>query len=346
MQVMWWGSYLKSIAPTCILRMRQSQSFIGARYLKRLEISESSVGSLAAYVDSWVRASAIEYGELGSWAEKMGREGVIIVDLFGPMMSGEDIRQIEVFEPIIRQSKAVVFLVPRVHYAGWMAALNLAESHPVRRAALLRRLEMIRLSYEFVINLPGRFGVVESALTLSDFTGLVGLEFEQTRKFAGLVHLLPRDVAAGQLAFHEGHQIEDAVFAVLAHLLSGDLVHAPHVHLVPGKPTTFHAQSEQDSEQPFERGGGRSPLVRRRDGVWALRSGWALFHRTRVAGPVPSVSDGSKLREMSDTDRQLLVFLARYEALWAARSGGPSSPEAGRYRGGAGKLVAQALRLH
>ena len=345
-KVMWWGSWLRSIAPGCVLRMRQSQSFFGTQYIKRLDVSESSLGDTAAFVDSWLRSSSVDFGELRSWSQNHGHGAVLILDLWEAMVFGDlGPVQRQNLEPALASFRSVILLLPRINYADWQDTLVRIGWRGQRQAGLLRRLDAMLEAYEWLINTFPRCGVVESALTREDFVTVMGLDLDSTRHIAGLVPLLPRDLAQGQLAFHESSLLQDAVMTALAQSVSRGPQSAPHVHIAPGHPVTFYHPRKHTPEGAFTEGGVWFPFVKRHDGLWAMKAGWSLFRRMRRPKLLPTTSAASLPRPFKETERQTLMFLMRYEAQFAAQARLRSvSPEFCRIRGGEEKRGDSARR--
>lgn len=340
MEVMWWGSLLQSVGSSCTLRMRQSNRFLGARYLKRLEIAESSVGTNAAFVDSWVRAAASDYGELATWSRRVGRSGIVVVDLWESFVRGEDLSlHADLFEGLIARTRAVVFLMPRVHWGAWQSLVVEGDHRPSPTEQLPARLRTMVKGYESIINLRGQFGVVESGLTKEDFVATLGLDFAQSRKFAGLVHLIPRDLALGSFAFQKSLHVEDAVLGILARLLASEGKggriadkhapdqSAPHYHLAPGPCESFcRGVGSTTSAGSLPERRSSLPLVRRHDGVWAAKSGWSLFYRTLQSPSLPASNPLARAGRLGALDRLVVLFLSRYEAHWSELNSARGTP--------------------
>jgi hypothetical protein len=320
--------------------MRHSQRFLGARYFKRLDIEESSTGENAAFVDSWIRTGSADFDTLLLWTQKAGSSSVVVFDLWESALRGTDLSQHgDKLAESIATSGMFVVLSPRVHFAGWMEALALADFSEPTRAQLVARLDVLRASYEWLINLPYRFAIVEGAPTAADFAAALNLSFNRTTKFGGLVHLVPAEIASGLMGFHEIAQVQDAVLAAVGQLQSGGIRQVPHMHLPPGKPMSFRKISPHSVIEVFEPRSAVGPLVRRCDGVLALKSRWGPYLSTVRSGAVTSAPRQHLQQGFGPLERQMLTFLSRYEAHWAHQSepesfaaslaagvGGPSAP--------------------
>jgi hypothetical protein len=165
--------------------------------------------------------------------------------------------------------------------------------------------------------------LIESSVTRTDFEHALGLNFQQSRKFAGLVHLIPREIAgAGSMGFSDGGSLSASIQRILEdRFLASDSSRwrsFVHQDLAPGATDFVLGQSPKGTPSPSNLVKPRRRLFSRRfDGVFAVSASWPMFLRT-TAGQANTLLKPTLVKD--EGARQFLIFLANYEARLIAES--------------------------
>ncbi len=327
LQIMWWGSLVQSVTAELYLSLRKSQSFHSSKFNKRLDIHESSTGDNSAFVDSWIRTGSDDYDALLNWSRKAGRDGTVLLDLWGDFVHGVDLSsRAEIFAEIAHNLGLLIVLLPRTCFGGWCDALSSyypAGFSPERLKQFAARMHTAKSNFEFLLNSSLPMALIESSITRKDFEHALGLNFQQSRKFAGLVHLIPREIAsAGSMGFSESGALSASIQRILEdRYLGSDSTRwrsFVHLDLAPGATDFVLCQNPKSASSNGTFGRSRRRLLSRRfDGVFALSASWPLFLRT-TANEASALLKPTLVKD--EGARQFLIFLANYEAQLIAES--------------------------
>lgn len=324
---MWWGSLIQSVTAELYLTLRKSQFFHSSKFNKRLDIHESSTGENAAFVDSWVRTPSGDFEAVLNWSQKAGRDGVLILDLWHDFAYGFDLSaRAEVLAEIALNAGLVVVLLPRICFGGWcevLAEAGVQGLSPERMRQLSAHMHIAKSNFEFLLNSDLPLALLESSITRKDFEHALGLHFQQSRKFGGLVHLIPREIAsAGSMGFTDVQALARSITEILEdRYLGSDTVRwkrLVHQELAPAATDFVLGSGGKNGSSVGGTGSGRRRFLSRRyDGALALSTGWPLFLRT-TRGDSAAALKTSLVQD--EGARQFLIFLANYEARLIAES--------------------------
>lgn len=321
MELIWWDSLVQSLGGQVFLRIRGNAGLSAMRITRRLDPDEPSSGDLCSYSDSWVRASPGDWAALHRTLAGAQGRSVLFFDVWGHLLSGVSLRDLQrELRRAIDACAHCVLLFPRFDI-GQLRQPTLGQLVDDQvRLDWTRMVDRLQGIFEFFLNLDVRCTLIESSLPEDDASRALQLDFRFLRRWLGLFHVLPRDVAWSQVGYADVRELCDTLCGVLEQLEAGGA--PPHLlRMQKCSPRAYAIPDEQGrrSLSTF------APFVRRADGVVALPVGWRRYLQlaasSRGSGasgfmPLAPQNQGGLPREEHNLEKHTL----RRSSEWAAPS--------------------------